>query len=491
MKKKGKYLVNFILIICLFASEISFASDKTKQIDRLLKKYNELNKLNGSVLVAEDGKVIYEKGFGMANFEYQIKNTPDTKFRIASISKTFTAVLIMKLIDERKLTLDTKLSDILKWYRIDTGDKITVKHLLNHSSGIPNYFTVKGIKSPLDFASKMGNQKIDFLEFGKTYCQEDLEFEPGSKWKYNNSGYFLLGLIVEELYGKPFYKALEENILIPANMKNTGDESFDMQKIIPNLASGYIRYNGSFVHQQYWNMSTAFAAGSIYSTVKDLFLFDKVLYNENFLSKERQNSMLQFSFPNWGLGWELRNLPIGTKNSLKKIQTHEGFLYAWHTRLYRIVDDNKVVIILSNGGDTPLELIFKGITDILYGRNAVLPKPSVADEVENIYRKDGIAMALSTYKKYKSETTQKYEFNFQELNRLGYKLMREKLFADAVEIFKLNADIYNTSDAYDSYGEGLLNYGKIDEAIKAYEKAVELDPKNQSSIDALKKIKNS
>lgn len=490
MKWKTKLSLLLALLLTAVTADLSLAKEKSKQIDELLSAYSRLNKLNGSVLVADGGEIIYEKGFGFANFEWQIKNTPDTKFRIASISKTFTAVLIMKAVEEGKLSLDAKLSDVLTWYRKDTGEKITIRHLLNHSSGIPNYFGVKGMKGPLDFASKMGNEKIDFLQFGKYYCQEDLEFEPGSKWKYNNSGYFLLGLIAEQVYGKPFYQALEEKILIPAKMKNSGDESADPLKIIPYFADGYMKQNGKYVHQSYWNMSTAFAAGAIYSTVRDLFLFDQALYNENFLKKKTQEQMQEFYFPNWGLGWELRNAAIGKNNENKKIQTHEGFLYAWHTRIYRIVDDNKVIIILSNGGDSPLEMMFKGITDILYGRVPAMPKKSVGEVVESVLRKDGIEAALNKYKVYQAEVPQKYEFSFQELNRLGYKLMGEKLFGEAVALFKLNGEIYKTSDAYDSYGEGLMNYGKIDEAIKAYEKAVELDPKNQSSIEALKKLKN-
>jgi CubicO group peptidase (beta-lactamase class C family) len=490
MKWKAKLISLFALLLIAGIADLSFASGKSNKIDELLNAYSKLNKLNGSVLVAEEGKIIYEKGFGYANFEWQIKNTPETKFRIASISKTFTAVLIMKAVEEGKLSLDTKLSDVLTWYRKDTGERITIRHLLNHSSGIPNYFIVNGMKGPLDFASKTGIEKINFLQFGKNFCQGDLEFEPGSKWRYNNSGYFLLGLIVEQVYGKPFYQALEEKILIPAKMKNSGDESADPLKIIPNFAGGYMKQNGKYVHQSYWNMSTAFAAGSIYSTVKDLFMFDQALYNENFLKKKTQEQMLEFYFPNWGLGWELRNAAIGKNNENKKIQTHEGFLYAWHTRIYRIVEDNKVVMILSNGGDSPLEMMFKGITDILYGRVPAMPKQSVGEVVESVLRKDGIEAALNKYKVYQAETPQKYEFGFQELNRLGYKLMGEKLLGEAVALFKLNAETYQTSDAYDSYGEGLLNYGKIEEAIKAYEKAVELDPKNQSSLDALKKLKN-
>jgi len=143
------------------------------------------------------------------NREWNMLHEPDTKFRIASITKTFTAVLIMQLVETGKVDLDGKLIDYLPFYRNDTGERVTIHHLLSHSSGIPDYLRIAGFwqnQILLTYSRK---------EFVNKYCSGDLEFEPGSKYQYNNSGYYLLGLIIEEVTGKSFETILQENILNP------------------------------------------------------------------------------------------------------------------------------------------------------------------------------------------------------------------------------------------------------------------------------------
>jgi len=193
---KTQIISAIALITVLFVSS-ALASNESKkeQIQKLIESYQLQRTFNGSVLVAQQGEVIYSGGVGFANFEWKVKNSADTKFYLASITKTFTSVTVMKLIDQGKLSLDTKLADVLKWYRSDTGNKVTIRHLLNHTSGIPNYFVLRG-KTVDDVMKEFGNGPIDKLAFAKKYCQGDLEFEPGTQWNYNNSAYFLLGLII-------------------------------------------------------------------------------------------------------------------------------------------------------------------------------------------------------------------------------------------------------------------------------------------------------
>jgi len=184
----------FILFIVALAGAAGVFAQKDvqKKIDGLVKQYNEYGQFNGSILVADQGKVIYEKGFGMANMEWGIPNGPDTKFRIGSITKQFTAALILQLVDEGKIKLDGRLSDYLPDYRKDTGEKVTIHQLLNHTSGIPSY------TSNPEFFPKHSRNAYGVPEFVKTFASGDLEFEPGSKFSYNNSGYTLLGAIIEK-----------------------------------------------------------------------------------------------------------------------------------------------------------------------------------------------------------------------------------------------------------------------------------------------------
>jgi len=204
-------------LLSIFALQMSVvAQDKVRQIDELMSLYHKYQQFNGAVLVADHGKVIYKKGFGPANMEWNIPNEPDTKFRLGSITKQFTAALILQLVEQGKIKLDGKVSDYLPDYRKDTGARMTIHQLLSHTSGVPNYTAQPGF-----FANISRNPfKVD--DFVKKYASGDLEFEPGAKFNYSNSGYFILGAIIEKVTGKPYEKVLQEKILDPLGMKNTG-----------------------------------------------------------------------------------------------------------------------------------------------------------------------------------------------------------------------------------------------------------------------------
>src|SRR6186997_3266803 len=206
----------FIFLLLAVSSALFAQQDKAAKIDDLVKRFNELGQFNGSILVSENGRVIYKQGVGLANMEWGIPNTPDTKFRLGSITKQFTATLTLQLVEQGKIKLDGKLSDYLPEYRADIGSKVTIHHLLTHTSGIPSYTDQPG------FFENVSRNPYKVDEFVKKYASGDLQFEPGSKYSYNNSGYFLLGAIIERITGKPYEQVLKENIFDPLGMKNTG-----------------------------------------------------------------------------------------------------------------------------------------------------------------------------------------------------------------------------------------------------------------------------
>ena len=191
-----------LFIVALVTATNAFAQKTAQKIDALVKQYNDYGQFNGSVLVAEKGKIIYEKGFGLANMEWAIPNQPDTKFRIGSVTKQFTAALVLQLVEEGKIKLDGKITDYLTDYRKDTGDKVTIHQLLNHTSGIPSY------TNRPDFFAEFSRDPYNITDFVKKFASGDLEFEPGSKYSYNNSGYSLLGAIIEKVTGKSYETVL-------------------------------------------------------------------------------------------------------------------------------------------------------------------------------------------------------------------------------------------------------------------------------------------
>jgi CubicO group peptidase (beta-lactamase class C family) len=479
-----------LALLSLLCVDFSLTASETKQeqIQKLIESYQNQGTFNGSVLVAQKGKIIYSGGTGLANFEWSVKNTADTKFYIASITKTFTSVTVMKLIDQGKLTLDTKLSDVLKWYRTDTGNKVTIRHLLNHTSGIANYLNMKG-KSISQVADDFGTAPIDKLAFAGKYCQGDLEFEPGTQWEYSNTAYLLLGLIIEQVSGKSYENAVADFIFKPLGMTNSGDVQAHQYDVFPGMATGYMRNFTDFGHPPYWNMSTSYAQGSIYSNVYDLLKFDQALYDPNFLSKASYDAMFTPNLNNYGCGWELRESPIGKDKAVKQIRTHEGFLFAWHTRFYQIPDDQYLIVILCNGGSTPLENICSGITDVLYDRQPVLMKPLIANFIYGAFKSKSVKSALEQCHQYFSKEKDKWDFSEFELNHLGYYALQSDP-ESSVMIFRFVTEIYPESwNAWDSYGEALAVAGNKAEAIQAYEKSVKMNPENKAGFEMLKKLK--
>ena len=202
--------------------------------------------------------------------EWKIPNDAETKFRLGSLTKQFTSTLILQLVEQGKIKLDGKITDYLPDYRKDTGDRVTIHQLLNHTSGIPSYTDQPG------FLQDVSRNPYTVADFVKKYTSGSLEFEPGSKFSYNNSGYFLLGAIIEKLTGKTYAEAVRDNIFVPLGMKNSG---YDMPSpLIPKRASGYAKTPAGYVNAAYLDMSIPYAAGSLYSTVEDLYIWDQALY---------------------------------------------------------------------------------------------------------------------------------------------------------------------------------------------------------------------
>src|ERR1044072_6117918 len=244
-------LVTALLLISF--QHTALAPDHAAKIQELVELAHKYRQFNGSALVAENGRVVYKSGFGLANMEWNIPNTPDTKFRLGSITKQFTATLTMQLVEQGKIKLDATISDYLPEYRKDIGEKVTIHQLLTHTSGIPSYTGQPG------FFENVSRNPYKVDEFVKKYASGNLEFEAGSNYSYNNSGYFLLGAIIEHVTGKPYEQVLKERIFDPVGMKNTGYDRHDT--IIPKRATGYSKTPDGYTNAAYLDMSIPYAAG--------------------------------------------------------------------------------------------------------------------------------------------------------------------------------------------------------------------------------------
>jgi CubicO group peptidase (beta-lactamase class C family) len=480
---RAAFLIPLVLLAA--ASAPAVAQDKADKIDGLMRLYSDTGRFNGTVLVAEGGKVIYKKGFGMAQMEWNIPNKPDTKFRLGSVTKQFTSMLILQLVEQGKLSLEAKLSDCLPYYRQDTGKKVTVHHLLTHTSGIPSYTSLP------NFMDEFGRDPYGVEEFVKKYCSGDLEFEPGAQFRYNNSGYFILGAIIEKITGKPYEKNLEERIFGPLGMKNSGyDRS---EPILANRAAGYEHSLDGYKNAGYLDMSLPYAAGSLYSTVEDLYLWDQALYTEKLLSAKMKELLFKPHIESRGgayaYGWAVGKRALPQSKREIAFTSHGGGINGFNTLIERLVNDRHLIVLLNNTGGTALGEMAAGITRILYGEPYDPPKKSIARTLYDTIKEKGLDTALKQYQVLKKDKPKEYDFSAPELNRLGYALLEADKADDAIKVFELNIEAYpQDANGYDSLAEAYAKKGEKALAIKNYAKALELNPENANALERLNKL---
>lgn len=472
------------MVMLLATMQLTFAQSKAEEIDKLLQLYHEYGQFNGSALVADQGKIVYNKGVGMANMEWEIQNQPDTKHRLGSITKQFTAMLVLQLAEEGKLDLQAPISNYLPDYPNEHNPKITTHHLLTHTSGIPNYTAFPG------FFRDQSRDPYTPDDFVKKFEDKKLDFTPGEKFSYSNSGYFLLGVIIEKVSGKTYEEMLEEKIFTPLSMDDSG---FDHHKdILENRATGYQKQGNNYVNSDYLDMSIPYAAGSMYSTVDDLYLWDQALYTNKLLSKEYMELYFKpyipaFRSSHYAYGWAVGKDVIGnSKDSIYTI-SHGGGINGFNTIISRGPSDKSLVVLLNNTGGAPLNQMTRSIRGILNGKTYDLPKKSVAYEVLGVIQDEGIEAGMTRYNSIKEADN--YELKENEMNQIGYQLIESDKVEEALEVFKWNVDAFpKSSNVYDSYAEASMKLGKNDQAIENYKKSIEINPGNQNGIDMLKKL---
>jgi CubicO group peptidase (beta-lactamase class C family) len=457
------------------------AADNAAKIDKLVLQYADCCSFTGTVLVSEHDKVIFKKGYGLADREWNIPNTPDVKFRLGSITKQFTSMLVMQQVAKGSIKLDGHVSDYLPYYRQDTGSKVTISELLSHTSGIPSY-----TEDPKFFGEVSRNYyAVD--DFVKKFCSGDLQFEPGTKFDYDNSGYFLLGAILEHVTGKTYEALSKENIFVPLGMKDSGYDHY--ADILPKRASGYDLELEGVVNAPYLDMSLPYAAGSLYSTVEDLYKWDQALYTDKLVPNELKQKLFTPNLEHYGYGWEILTVAADEPGAGQTMISHDGGINGFNTVEQRLVGDHDLVVILNNTPGANLDEMAKGIRAILYGQVPATPKRFLVFDLGAIVLSRGVDAAAARYRELKRSNPTDYNFDERLLNNLGSLLLEKGRNADAIAIFKLNVEEYPKSgNVYDSLAEAYAKDGQKQQAIENYRKAVELDPKNQDAVDKLKEL---
>jgi CubicO group peptidase (beta-lactamase class C family) len=334
------------------------------KIDTLISAYAALNQFNGTILVTRAGKTFFQKPYGYRDAEKKIRLSSKDIFQLGSLTKSFTSILIMQLVDEKKLSLENKLTDFFP--SVHPEKNITIAQLLNHTSGIR-----EELRDPVFRANVRAGKEVTKAEMLAYYTLQPLDFEPGSKFAYSNSGYNLLGMIIEKLRGLSYEQVIRQRIFNPLGMNSSG---FDYARLNSKYKTkGYAYLSPTrIVPATVWAASGSYSSGALYSNAEDLALWNKALQDNKLITGASLEKTYTAVKGGYGYGWFIDSLYA------KKIVSHAGNVEGGTSYFARIPADDICIIMLINQTSTTLESIGDKIIALLYGKEYKLPKPKQA-----------------------------------------------------------------------------------------------------------------
>lgn len=347
---------NILLLLLINTVTLSSAQTAGEQISSLVETYASLGKFNGSILVAAKGEILLNRGYGYKNIKEKTLNDQRTVYQIASVTKTFTATLVLKLVDAGKLALTDPIS---KFYpEIPSGDSITIQQLLSHTSGISDNDSLTRNKT------YSGTDEQQFIAALK---DKQVDFEPGTDWRYSNTGYILLGYVIKKLTGMSYYDAVSLYLFKPLGMHDSG---FDFTGLpSTDKATGYWEFPESDTVRpaaliEYYRPA---AAGAIYSTVEDLYKWHQGLQKGAIADLVLMEKAYTPVRNNYGYGWIIDSI------AQQKVVWHSGDIWGFKSELARVPADDICIAMLNNIEDADLHMITRKILAILYGQAYQMP----------------------------------------------------------------------------------------------------------------------
>ncbi len=435
-----------------------------------LKNLEKENNLSGVVLIAKNGKPIYRETFGFANLPDSIKNKPDTKFNLASMNKMFTGMAIMQLVQSGKISLQDKVGkSLLDYPNKAVADSVTIHQLLTHTSGMSSFW---------EEYDKLAKEKFKTVsDYLPLFVNKKLAFAPGSDFLYSNSGYMVLGLIIEKVSNQNYFDFVKEHIYKPAKMINT--DAYELDNAIPNLATGYtmsLEKPGQWKNNIFSNLAKGTPAGGGYSTVDDLLSFANALQNDVLLSKESKalctSGKVKFRDGMYGYGF-MEEIING-----HRVIGHTGGHDGIASELMIYPDLGYTVIILTNG-----EVENYWEVSNLIKKQLVGSTPSIDNF---FYTKDIIKTVCN--KGYEAgikeveQNSKKYSLRESLIERYGYKLLFEKKTNQAIDLFKLNIHFFpNSTYSYYCISEVYRFSGQKKQAIEYLKLYIEKEPEDNDA----------
>jgi CubicO group peptidase (beta-lactamase class C family) len=493
----------FAIVLAADSPRVTTATPLSSRIDALIGQYAKDFDFMGSVLVADHGEVLFAKGYGLADAEAGRPNTPETKFMVGSITKQFTAMLIMQLVEQGKLTLNTRVSDVLPSFPKDVGERISIEMLLSHRSGLR---LPEGIESYYHLTTQE--------EFIQQVLADGLRFPPGTRYGYSNAGYHVLAMIIEQVTGRTYEEVLEEQILRPLGMSNTGCNRNGL--VLENCATSYVKLPAAYVGwsetQSYDPHIVSFGSGFIYSTVYDLFRFGQALCSNRLLSGPYTDQFLQVRAVDEsprlpmllaevaGRGSGVVERCLGTCGNgfageiCQRVDPHtsEEQTLIWHNGTcklfkayhYRFREQQRSIIILSNcslRGDGD-EMALR-INELLDGRSdeTVRFKRDLMQYVEeDVAMHAGVEAAISEFVRLKADTARFVLPEVGYMIAVGQKVAVEGDRGAAISILRMITEEWPQSwEAQDALGEIYVASGEKALAAQCFRRSLELNAEDE------------
>lgn len=469
-----------LLFICFALANILLAQSHKKAMSLIMHEYHNYNMFDGAVLVAENGKIVYKEAFGLANREWNIPNATDSKFMIGSVSKPLTATLMLIQVQKGLVSLNKTIADYLPEFKNKPAANITIKQLLSHTSGMPNYDIIK------DFFPRISRQNFTREAYIKVFMDSALAFKSGTGYAYSSWGYFTLGYIMERVTGKTYAQLMKDDIFTPLQMNNSG--SYLHTQIVPKRATGYDYSFGGFASSDFRDQSNTMGTGDIYSTVEDMFTFHLAISNNTLLNKQLTDEMLTEGMrpARYGYGWFNQNFKYTPTDSVAA-NFHLGMTEGFISFAIRIPSTNSFAIILCNSSPTDFFGIIKNLVKVMYNKPVVLKQP-VHKKTETNIAALGAARAIEEYKKMKADSAH-YYIEWISMNFIAEQLLNLKRLDDASIISENNVAEFPDKDLVMlTMGNIYLALNRKEDAIKYYKLTLQLYPGYEEARTRLREL---
>jgi CubicO group peptidase (beta-lactamase class C family) len=494
-----------IFIVAFAITGKVYAQDKrVTRIDSLISVLETNRLFNGSILVADHGKVIYKRSAGELDKGHHIPNSDTVTFNLASLSKPFTAVAVLQLIEKGKINLEDPVNKYLKQFPYPA---IRIKHLLQQTSRLPSLE-----KSEDNYINAHPEQLLTNTDIYEhlAAAKTELPSEPGTNWNYNNSNYVFLALVIEQVSNLRFADYMRKYVFRPAGMIHSYIRPIDAANtpryIIPNFYSFAYQQVDSLdrsIYNTYYNAGSLYGPNNVMSTLQDLLKFDRALFAGNLISKKtlhlavmplKLNNGQEFhmgrSTRSYGMGWNVYTTKTAVPDSLV---FHDGHIVGLSTIMQHNISKDQTIILFDNNDHNPVQLMVS-VTNILSGSPPLVYRTtkSAARAYGDLLVAKGADAAISKLRMLVSDTTH-YYFDELEMNDVGFDLMKARFkrhMEFCLEAFKLNTLFFPKSgNAYDSYATALEKAGDTDSAILMYERSLMFWPDNENAKSSLRRLK--